>query len=101
MIEGLRELPSSVLIFLLIVGGYVLIGIFHLGAWIFKQWWDSRKENLLLQTQALQQNTLAIQKLQLQMERLNEFLHIIPKLQTDVAIAHQKIRDLSNESLVE
>lgn len=101
MIETLRDLPSSVLIFLLCVGGYIFIGLFHVGTWAFNEWWNARKEAKGKQLDALLQNTLAIQKLEIQMERLNELLHLIPKLQTDVAVAHQKIRDLANGSLEE
>lgn len=91
----MKDLPPAVLLSLTLGMGMLLLALIKAVAWFFKQWWSERKERLDRQSQALMANTIAIVKLETQIERLNEFLHIIPRLKADIDLAHQKIRDLS------
>lgn len=94
MIEILQQLPVSVLILACAVSGYLFISSIKLVAWIFKEWWSDRKGRIENQTQALLKNTMAIQKLEIQVQALNEYLHVLPKLQRDINSAHEKIRTM-------
>jgi len=95
MIELIKDLPYSVQLFIFIGCFYVLFIMFKAFGWIFREWWMSKKEKEIKLDKAITENTVAIIKLQTQIERLSDLLHLIPKMQADIHHAHKKIRDLT------
>lgn len=95
MVEVLKDLPPSVLLALTLGLGMLFIALLKACGWVFEKWWLDRRSRQDSQAQALMANTIAIVKLETQIERLNEFLHLIPKLKADIDLAHHKIRELS------
>ncbi len=94
MIEYIKSLPSGTLVALVL--GLILVlrvGIDVL-VFFFKDYWNERKGQIEKREIALQANTSAIMKLQLQIEQLTDLLTIVPKLKADVDFAHEKIRDI-------
>lgn len=85
MIDFLKTIPIWALIVVILLMGYILNG-----------YWDDRKRQLDKRDEALEANTLAIMKLQLQIEQLTNLLTIVPKLKADIDWAHDKIRDIEN-----
>lgn len=97
MVELIKDLPASVVIAMLCGVLMLLLAIAKAGWWGFTQWWSDRKERDQGLINALQANTLAIQRLEIQVDHLNQFLHVVPKLQADVNLAHQRLRDISKK----
>jgi len=97
MVEVIKDLPPAVTVALLCGLLMIFIALIKSAAWFFQQWYTDKKVREQSQSEALIANTMAIQKLDIQIQRLNEFLHVIPKLQSDITLAHQKIRDLQKK----
>lgn len=95
VVEVLKDLPPSVLLALTLGLGMLFIALLKACGWVFEKWWGERKERQDKHDKALTENTLAIVKLQVQMERLNEFLHVIPEMQKDISALHKKIREIT------
>lgn len=51
----------------------------------------SRKDNI----KATQENTLALTKLQVEMQNLKELISMIPKMKQDIDVAHERIRQIN------
>lgn len=98
MVELIRDLPQSVQLGLILIMGYALLASIKAAAWFFRDWYTEGRAKALKQTEALLANTMAIQKLELQVERLNEFLHVIPKMKDDINALHSKLRDDSKKN---
>ncbi len=96
MTDFLRTLPSASLIAIIIAlaFGFKLIG--QALGWLISEAWSNRKVHMAKHDLALELNTSAIIKLQVQIEQLTELLTLVPKLKADVDYAHLKIRDLQN-----
>lgn len=99
MVEIVRDLPPAVTVALLCGLIMIFIAVIKAAAWFFEQWWVDRKVREQNTARALAENTVAITKLDFQIQRLNEFLHVIPKMQSDINLAHQKIRELNQKPL--
>jgi len=84
-VDYLKTMPVGVLIAIILGLGFILNG-----------YWKDRKRGLDKRDKALEENTRAIIKLEIQIERLTDLLTIVPKLKADIDIAHEKIRDLQN-----
>ena len=97
MVELIKDLPPAVTVALLTGSIMCFIALIKAAAWFFEQWWVDRKVREQNASKALSENTLAIQRLELQIDRLNEFLHVIPKLQSDINLAHEKLREMKRE----
>lgn len=54
---------------------------------------NSRKD----QIKATQENTLAVTKLQVEMQNLKELISGIPKMKQDIDVAHERLRQLTNQ----
>ena len=96
MIEILKTLPSPALIAIIIALAFMFKLVGQGIGFIFTELWANRKAQVERHDLALSANTMAIVKLQVQIEQLNEFLVVIPKLREDINFAHLKIRDLQN-----
>lgn len=97
MVELLKDLPASVVIALSAALLTLLYAILKAAAWFFQEWWHDRKEIKKSQTDAILANTLALVKLETQVEQLTKLLQIIPKLERDISSAHVKIREIGQE----
>ena len=73
MAEIIKDLPASVQVALLCGLLMLFIAGIKAAAWFFEQWWIDRKVQQQSMSKALTENTIAIQRLDLQIERLNEF----------------------------
>jgi hypothetical protein len=98
MIEVIEKLDTPVLVVLLAGAGIALASLINVMGFFFRDWWNDRKSVNQNQTNALLANTMSIQKLEIQMERLNDLLSMLPKLRADVDMAHSKIRDLDGRA---
>lgn len=98
MADALKGLNSSELILIILVLGG--IGKYVLDAYLdrSKQSLIKNSETVKEQTQALTQNTLAITKLEIQLEQLVDLIKQVPKLKEDVRVAFTKIKELENGS---
>jgi len=96
MIEIIRELPPSALVILVVGLAFILKMIGTGIAWAFSEVWANRKAQMERHDIALSSNTMAIIKLQVQIEQLMELLGSIPKMKEDISYAHSKIREIQN-----
>lgn len=83
----------------------VLNTLFGLGgafiAWVLREFWASYRDrnksiasDLKANTLAIQTNTHALVKLEVQIENLAHATEILPKLKADVDILHERVRQL-------
>ena len=96
MVDYLKTLSPSALIALILAFAFVFKGAIDVLAWFLKDYWSDHKINAEKRDKALIDNTMAIVKLQVQIEGLIQALSIVPKLKDDIDRAHAKIRDLQN-----
>lgn len=96
MIEFLRTLPPVSLIAIIIALAFVFKLAGGAISWVFNEYWSNRKALSDKHDLALYNNTMAIVKLQVQLESLTEILKIVPKLKADLDVAHEKIRGLEH-----
>lgn len=82
----LKDLSPTELILLVLVLGFVC-----------KEAYKAYLERNKAQTSALTENTLAIQKLEIQFEQLVDLIRSVPKLKEDVRVAFTKIKELEND----
>lgn len=94
MVELIKDMPASVQVALL-VGCIMLLTALLKGAWwAFTEWYQESKVREQTLNKSILENTLAITRLQVEMEKLNELLMVIPKLKSDIDSAHEKLRDI-------
>ena len=96
--ELLKVIPTWMLISIIVVLAFMAQTLIEVIVWFFKDFWHNRKGQIEKHEKALLENTMAIVKLQVQLERLTDLLVIVPKLKDDISYAHQKIRELENNS---
>ena len=96
MENALKELTSGELVVIVLSLGWLLNKA--LDSFLEQRKLKSTETSIILkeQTTALNQNTLAIQKLEIQLESLNEAIRVVPKLKEDVRVAFTKIKELEN-----
>lgn len=93
----LRDLPMPAVIAYCTLLITALWGVLRILSWVLSDWWSEKKKVEESNKDALQQNTLAIVELRTEVRHLNQFLHVIPKIQSEVELAHKLIRDLQND----
>jgi hypothetical protein len=98
MLETLQKLPTTYLAGIIVLSIVLIKALSDTILWIFKEYWNESKENSERHSNALQANTMAIIKLQIQIEQLTELLTVVPKLREDVNYAHEKIREIQNRT---
>ncbi len=96
MLETLQKLPTMYLAGIIVISLALIKALSDGLLWVFKEYWANNKEDAQRHSNALQANTMAIIKLQVQIEQLTELLTIVPKLKADVDWAHLKLRELQN-----
>lgn len=98
MVELIKDLPASVVIAML-CGVLMLLMAIGKGLWWgFNEWYQNTKVREQTLNKSIIENTLAITRLQVEMEKLNELLISIPKLKLDIDLAHQKLRDIQRNN---
>jgi len=94
--DFLKIIPIWALIALVVFLVFIIQGFIAIGSFFFKDYWNNSKEKLEKHEKALLENTMAIVKLQVQLERLTDLLILVPKLKEDISFAHEKIREIQN-----
>lgn len=87
MADYLKSMPQGVLIAIILLLAFVLNG-----------YWKDRKKGLERHDKALEDNTKAILRLQIQLESITQVLTLVPKLKADIDFAHDKIRNLEQRN---
>lgn len=96
MADALKALTSGELVLIVLVMGWALQKSLDAFLERSKNQTNQASQTLKEQTTALNQNTLAIQKLEIQLESLIDTIRLVPKLKEDVRIAFTKIKELEN-----
>ena len=65
-----------------------------LGVFLVKELWSLFKNSYKENTKALQETTLAITELKVELKHINEKLADMPKMKRDIDVAHELIRQL-------
>lgn len=97
MLDLIKDLPESVTVALLAACLFLIFYMLKALAYLIQEHLKERRKEKDSLTEALLKNTLAITKLEIKLEGLVRLLEIIPKLEKDVSIAHEKIRFLEKE----